>query len=116
MEPCPRREHGADGIEKGAEIPLPQKARQEQLAPGEHGRVIQHPRHTFQPRPVPRFHGKDDALGHLVGAAEGQLNPMAGLQLHSLRDAVGIGLVNGKHSRADCYFSNHKPSGHSAMT
>ena len=110
VEPRPCREHGPGGVKIGAEIPLPQKGGQLELAAGEHGRIVQHPCDLLQPRFVSRFHGKDDALAHFVGPAEGQLDPVAGQQLHSLRDAVGIGLVNGKNSRGNSDFPDHKPS------
>ena len=99
MEPHPRREHGPDGIEKGAEIPLPQKSRQPKLVFGNQGFVVQHPLNGLQPLFLSRLHGKDDALRRLVSSAEGNLHPMAGQHSHSLWNAIGIGLVNGKNSR-----------------
>ena len=115
VEPRPRREHGPNGVKKGAEIPLPQKGRQAELVGGEQGFVVQHPLDRLQPRFLPRLYGKDDPFRSLVGPPEGNLDPVAGPQLHPLRDAVGIGLVNGKNSRGNSDFPDHKPSGFSAL-
>ena len=111
LKPQSRREHDPEALIEGAEIPLPQKCRQPQLMLRQNRRFIQTPLHGFQLFLAARLHGENHALGALVGAAEGQLHPLAGLQGHPLGDFVGIGLVNGIGRGGNRDFCNH-PSPH----
>ena len=110
MEPGPRREHGPNGIIKGAEIPLPEEGGQTKLMGGEHGRIVQKPGHGLELGFVPGLYGQDDALGHFVPPAKGDLHPVAGQKRHICRNSIGIGLVNGENRRRNSNFSDHKPS------
>ena len=111
LKPQPRREHDPEALVKGAEIPLPQKCRQPQLMLRQNRCFVQASLHGFQLFLVAHLHGENHALGALVGAAEGQLHPLTGLQGHSLGDFVGIGLVNGIGRGGNRDFRNH-PSPH----
>ena len=111
LKPQPRREHDPEALVKGAEIPLPQKCRQPQLMLRQNRRFVQAPLHGFQLFLAACLHSENHALDALVGAAEGQLHPLTGLQGHSLGDFVGIGLVNGIGRGGNRDFRNH-PSPH----
>ena len=94
-EPEPRGQDGAHGVVEGAEIALTQEARQMQHALGQDGRFVQGDVDGFETGLVALLQGKDHALGAAVAGPEGQAHPHAGTHVHSLRDAIAVGLVDG---------------------
>ena len=109
LKPQSCRKHGADGIVKGAEVPLPDESRQPQLPLRQDRCLVQASFDRLQACFLSRFHTQDNALGAFVGTSEGQLDPHARQNRHVLRDTVGIGPVNGKIRRRNSNFPDHKP-------
>ena len=110
VKPCPRREHGAGGIKKGTEVPLPQEGGKLELGWSQHRGIIQSAANRLELRFISRFHRKHNAIAQLVSSPEGNLHPHSRQERHLLWNAVGVGLVNGKNRRRYRNFSGHKPS------
>ena len=107
-EPQTCRKHGPQCIVKGAKVPFPDKGRQPQHICRNHRLFVQNLFHGLESCFITGLKGQDHTLAAAVAPSEGHCHPLSGTQVHPLRDAVGIGLVDGKISRRDRYFCNQK--------
>ena len=109
-EPKSRRKHSPGPVIKCAEVPLSQKGRQTQLGFAEQRLLVQAAFHSLELFLRAGSHRNHDALRRHVAPAKGDLNPLAWLQGHILRDAVGIELINGIACRRNGNSCNHIPA------
>ena len=108
LEPETRRKHHSDRFVKGTKVPLPHESCQTQHHGRDHRLFIQRTFHRLQAVTFSRFHGNDHTFTAAVSPSERYRDPLTGLQHHFFRDPVGIGLINGKSSRGNRDFRNHK--------
>ena len=109
-EPKSRREHGPGPVIKRAKVSLPQEGRQTQLGFAEQRLLVQAAFHGLELFLRAGSHRNYDALRRHIAPSEGDLDPLAGLQGHILRDAVGIELINGIACRRNGNSCNHIPA------
>ena len=106
-EPESGRQHTANGIVKGTEVPFPQEGGQPQLFLRQQGLLIQAAVNGLQPGFVSGFHRQNHTFGALIGTAKGQLDTLTRQNLHTFGNPIGIGLINGKIRRRNSNFRNH---------
>ena len=99
---------GPDRVVKRAEAALPQEGRQPEHPLVQQRLLVQQTDDGLEARLIPLLHGEDHGLGQAVAPAEGHRHPLAGPRREVLRQAVGIGLIDGVDRRLHRCLGQHR--------